>query len=286
MNYTEPNRTSLSVKDFKKLGAFIHSELGIKMPEAKRGMVESRLRRRLTVLKIKSYEDYCEYLFSPAGMDKELSEFINVVTTNKTDFFREPNQFIHLEQKILPELLGASGSNAQKTISVWSSACSRGHEPYTIAMVLAEFIRKQQYSNAAYRILGTDISTRVLDIAKRAVYAHEEIEPVSMEFRKRYLLKSRDREKNLVRIVPALRKQVNFRRLNLMDADYRIPDLMDIIFCRNVMIYFERPTQEALLERLCRYLKTGGYLFVGHSEVLQCKTLPLVNAGMTIYQKI
>lgn len=270
------------MEDFKRLGAFIHAELGIKMPDAKRGMVESRLRRRLTVLGMTSYSDYCTFLFSPAGMEKELVEFINVITTNKTDFFREGHQFVYLKETALPELM--ESGIVRGSFSVWSSACSRGHEPYTLAMVLAEFGRTR--GNLSFHILGTDISTRVLDIAKKAVYDHEEIEPVPLDLRKRYLLRSRDREKRLVRIVPGLRSRVKFRRLNLMDDQYPMVDQMDVIFCRNVMIYFERQTQEALLARLCRHLKAGGYLFVGHSEVIQCRKLPLVNRGASIYRKI
>lgn len=277
-----PGLDSLSMKDFRKLGAFIHSELGIKMPDVKRGMVESRLRRRLNRLKLKSYSDYCDYLFSPEGMQKELAEFINVITTNKTDFFRESHQFTYLKEQALPELI--ESGIVRGTFSAWSTACSRGHEPYTLAMVLAEFSRT--WGQFPFRILATDISTRVLDIARKAVYDHEEIEPVPMGLRKKYLLRSKDREKKQVRIVPGLRGKVKFRRLNLMDKQYPNVEQMDVIFCRNVMIYFERQTQETLLTHLCQHLKAGGYLFVGHSEVIQSNQLPLVTQGASIYRKV
>ncbi|WP_022664969.1 CheR family methyltransferase [Desulfospira joergensenii] len=284
--HSPPRLDTLSMRDFRKLGAFINSELGIKMPDAKRGMVESRLRRRLTRLKMESYSDYCTYLFSSEGMENELVEFINVITTNKTDFFRESHQFTYLTQEALPELVGSGTIRGTKTLSIWSTACSRGHEPYTLAMVLAEFARTLENPRLSFKILGTDISTRVLDIAQKAVYDHEEIEPVPMALRKRYLLRSKDREKKLVRIVPGLRSRVRLCRLNLMDNAYPMVDQMDIIFCRNVMIYFERETQETLLLHLCRHLKPGGYLFVGHSEVLQCSKLPLVSRGASIYRKL
>ncbi len=281
-----PSLNTLSMKDFRRLGNFIHSELGIKMPDIKRGMVESRLRKRLNRLEMKSYTDYCNYLFSPQGMKNELTEFIDVVTTNKTDFFREASQFSYLTAKALPQLMGQDPARGTKKFSIWSTACSRGHEPYTLAMVLSDFADRQKTMNFSFNILATDISTRVLKVGQKAVYDHDEIEPVPMGLRKKYLLKSRDKARNLVRIVPKLRSMVKFRRLNLMDREYPVAEPMDIIFCRNVMIYFERNTQTALLHRLCRYLKPGGYLFVGHSEVLQGNEFPLVSPEATIYQKI
>ena len=288
MNATAPGLPSvkaLSMKEFRQLGAFIHSELGIKMPDVKRGMVESRLRKRLIRLKLSSYKEYCSFLFSAKGMKEELPEFINVITTNKTDFFREAKQFTYLTEKVLPELSKSVRPGGTKKVSIWSTACSRGHEPYTLAMVVSEFAQRHPSVNFIFDIVSTDISTKVLKIAKKAVYPHEEISPVAMALRKKYLLKSKDKVKNFVRIVPQLRAMVKFYHLNLMDKTYPMIDQMDIIFCRNVMIYFERQTQTALLHRLCRHLKTGGYLFVGHSEVLQGTEFPLVSPEATIYRK-
>ena len=276
---------SLSPKDFKRLASFIHSELGIKMPEAKRGMVESRLRKRLTVLGMASYEAYCAYLFSPQGMKDELTYFINQITTNKTDFFREPKQFVYLEQKVLPELLQSVPAGGTKVFSLWSAACSRGHEPYTLAMVMADYAEKSLSKKIHFNILGTDISTEVLGVAQKAIYPHEEIEPVCMMMRQKYLLRSKNPQKNMVRITPELRSRVKLQRLNLMAPRYVGIEQMDIIFCRNVMIYFERETQDQILTRLLKHLKPGGYLFMGHSEVIQCADFPLKSVDTTIYQK-
>jgi len=274
---------SLGMADFRRLGDYIHAELGIKMPDAKRGMVESRLRKRLRALNISSYEEYSAYLFSPQGQKDELPFFINQVTTNKTDFFRESRQFVFLEQKALPELLSSVPTGAAKKLYIWSAACSRGHEPYSLAMVLSEYAEQQQ--NIDFCILGTDISTDVLNVARKAVYAHEEIEPVPMAFRKKYLLRSKDRSKNMVRIVPQLRSRVRLLCLNLMNKRYSGIEQMDIIFCRNVMIYFEKETQYRILHRLLTHLKPGGFLFMGHSEVIQHAEFPLKSIQTTIYQK-
>lgn len=273
---------NLSLKDFKKLSHFIHTRIGIKMPEAKKGMIEGRLRKRLRALNIGTYHAYCEYLFAPEGMRQELQNFIDVITTNKTDFFREADHFTFMVDKAFPYLMQHRKS-LQQPIMIWSAASSSGNEAYTIAMVASEFGEK--HPRFDYSILGTDISTDILKEAKQAVYPEDEIEPVPMHLRKKYLLRSKNRHKNLVRISPALRKKVSFRRLNLIEPDYKIPQIMDIIFCRNVMIYFDKETQEKLVARLFNQLTPGGYLFVGHSEVLHDCRLPLINVAPAVYQK-
>ena len=163
----------------------------------------------------------------------------------------------------------------------WSAGCSTGEEPYTLAMVLAEHALAQPQFR--FSILATDISTKVLHLAEQAVYLHDKIQPVPIPMRKKYLLSSKDRK--LVRICPELRSRVSFFRLNFMDSDYALKDKMDVIFCRNVIIYFDRSTQQAILERLCRHLLPGGYLFMGHSETLNGMNLPLQPVAATIYRK-
>lgn len=276
----------LSEKDFQRLSAFIHSEVGIKMPPAKRNMLESRLRKRLRHLDIKTYNEYTEYLFSSDGMRDELVQFINVITTNKTDFFREPVHFDFLKEEGLYDLIEQTGAGRDTPLLVWSSACSMGHEPYTLAIVLSEFARVNVNFEFRFEILATDISTRALDISIKAVYDEEQIEPVPLDLKRKYFLASRDRTKKLVRIIPSLRKKVQFRRLNLMNKEYPLRGLMDIIFCRNVIIYFDLNTRKELLTRLCKNLKPGGYLFMGHSEVLDCRHYPLTTIAPTIYRKV
>ena len=273
----------MSDRDYERLSRFIYCECGIKMPSAKKVMLEARLRKRLRVLGVTSFSKYCEYLFSKKGLENELISMIDVVTTNKTDFFREPRHFDFLTAVAVPELMKLHGAGIRRTLNVWSAGCSTGEEPYTIAMVLSEF--RETHPSFEFMILGTDISTKVLDRAVKAVYKMERTDTVSTEMKKKYLLRSRDRQKNLIKIGPELRPYVKFRRLNFMAEDFDMREPMDLIFCRNVIIYFDRPTQEKLLNRLYDHLIPGGYLFMGHSETLSGLSTPLVSAGPMVYRK-
>lgn len=278
-------KVTLSDRDFRALSEFIHTEYGIKMPASKKIMLEARLQKRLRTLGMKSFTEYCEYLFSPEGTEHELVHMINAVTTNKTDFFREAAHFDYLCQKALPELITRHGSGVGEKLMVWSAGCSTGEEPYTLAMVMNEFAKEYPGLRFNYEILATDISARVLEKAKLGVYAHEKVEPVPIELRKKYLLRSRDRKQDMVRVAPELRAAVKFRRLNFMDEDFRLREPVDIIFCRNVVIYFDRPTQEKLLNQFYRCMVPGGYLFMGHSETLHGMNVPFVKEGAVVYRK-
>ncbi|MHC1751678.1 MAG: protein-glutamate O-methyltransferase CheR [Humidesulfovibrio sp.] len=264
---------------FDRFSEFIKAELGIKMPASKKTLLEARLQKRLRELCMTSHEEYCDYLFSPQGMEEELVNLVDVVTTNTTDFFREPKHFELLMSVVLPKL----AMRGPRKVNVWSAGCSSGEEPYTLSMVLSEFAR--QASGFTFNILATDISTQVLRMAVRAVYPETKIGPIPSEYRKRYLLRSKDRTRRLVRIGPEARSHVRFRRLNFME-EFSFDDKLDIIFCRNVVIYFDRQTQEKLFSRFCSKLVTGGYLFIGHSESLAGMNLPLEPVAPTVYRKI
>ncbi len=271
----------LSERDFKRLGALIQTRTGIKMPPHKIAMLESRLRKRLRRLKIPSYNDYCKYLFSPEGMKDELVHMIDEVTTNKTDFFREPDHFDFLRETVLPEML----NGRYRRISIWSAACSTGEEPYSLAMALEIYLESHPEVSFDYSILGTDISEEVLEKAATAIYDEQLVDSMPLELKKRYLLRSKDNAKRLVRVTPELRNKVIFRKLNLMDKYYGLDKYMDIIFCRNVIIYFERETQKELLNKICGSLNQGGYLFMGHAEVLAGFELPVESIAPTVYKK-
>ena len=266
---------------FLRFSQFIQNELGIKMPPAKKTMLQARLQKRLWKLDIDSFHTYYEYVFSPEGRENELPHMIDVVTTNKTDFFREPNHFDFLVERVLPELLNNQGP--EKRVTLWCAGCSTGAEPYSLAMVLRNYA--EQIQDFQFFILGTDISTRVLEKAKLGIYDEETVEPVPAEFRKKYLLKSKEKDKALVRLVPEIRSNVRFRRLNLIKNDFGLRETMDIIFCRNVIIYFNRETQEQVINRLYHHLAPGGYLFTGHSETLNGLSVPLKAVAHTVYQK-
>lgn len=272
--------SSMSDKDFKRLSEFVHNECGIKLPPSKKVMVEARLQKRLRVLDMPGYREYYEYLFSPEGLAEELVQLIDVITTNTTEFFREARHFDVLTQEVLPAWRTA---NMHRTFRVWSAGCSTGEEPYTLAIVLSEFARSMVGFH--FSILATDISTRVLSMAKNGIYPEERVTKLSLDLKRRYLLRSKDKSKKLIRLAPELRRLVEFRRLNFMEAfSFREP--MDIIFCRNVMIYFDRATQEQLLRKFCSQLRPDGYLFIGHSESLTGMDLPLRQHAPTVYRKV
>jgi chemotaxis protein methyltransferase CheR len=269
---------------FEHFSAYIQRELGIKMPLAKKTMLHARLQKRLRQLKLSSFDDYYDYVFGDQGRKEELHHMIDAVTTNKTDFFREPRHFEFLSSTVLPQLCRKADRGGLGRFRVWSAGCSTGEEPYTLSMVLSEF--KARYAGFGFTILATDISTQVLHKAAAGIYTEADVAPVPLAYRKKYLLRSKDRKRGLVRIVPHLRRLVSFGRLNFMDEAYGIKEAMHVIFCRNVIIYFDKPTQEKMLNRLCRHLQPGGYLFMGHSETLNGLNVPLKLVTSTVYQKV
>ena len=265
--------------DFRKLSTYINSELGIKMPPAKKVMLQSRLQKRLNELKSASFRDYIEFIFSDEGRE-ELVNVLDIVTTNKTDFFREPLHFDFLTEKVLPEF--AMG-NGRSVLKVWSAGCSTGEEPYTLAMVLSDF--REINRDFDFNIIASDISTRVLKKAAEAIYNEDRVASMSITSKKKYLLKSKNKIKRTVRIVPELRSKVKFIQMNFMDSSYVTDTLFDIIFCRNVLIYFDRKTQEEVINKLCTRLKPGGYFFLGHSESITNFDVPLKQLQSTIFRK-
>jgi chemotaxis protein methyltransferase CheR len=270
----------LSQRNFQRLATFIEGYSGIKMPPTKMTMIEGRLRRRLRATGMADLKQYCDFLFEKDGLATEAIHLIDVMTTNKTEFFREPDHFRFLAEQAVPRLLSAAKSSSLK---IWSAACSTGAEPYTLAMVLADLA--QQNTGFHFGITATDISTEVLDVAVAGIYPETMVAPVSPEFRHRYVLRSRDRSRRLVRMAPELRAAVRFARINLMEVPYQVERDMDIIFCRNILIYFDKETQQAVLQRLCEHLRLGGFLFLGHSETLAGFQLPLEPVGPTVFRR-
>ena len=287
MNGAMPESLAMVImtrNDFAFFSNLIQSRCGIKMPDVKKTMLESRLRKRLRHLGLRSFREYWNYLETPNGKTDELISMIDVVTTNKTDFFREPAHFEHLYSKSVPALIQRFGAGTERELKIWSAGCSSGEEPYTLAMILSDYSRNEE--KLSFSILGTDISTQVLEKARRAVYAEEKVEPVPAVMKKRYLLRSKDTHKKVVRIVPQLRSLVDYGRLNFLDRNYGINHTFDIIFCRNVLIYFDKDNQRDILLKLLRYLVPGGYLFTGHSETLHSLGLPVELKAPSVYRKI
>jgi chemotaxis protein methyltransferase CheR len=271
----------ISGRDYKRLCDLIYAKAGIDLGTGKKTMLEVRIKRRLKDLELSSYSDYCDYLFGREGLKEEIVNLIDVVTTNKTDFFREPRHFSFLVDTALPEL--TAGSLNGRPMLVWSAGCSTGEEPYTLAVVLSEYALT--HPGFRFRILATDISTTVLAKAEKGVYAEEVAAPVPTPLKRKYFMRSREPGSNRLRVVPELRRLVEFRRLNFMDADYGISERADAIFCRNVIIYFDRPTQERILKKLSHHLLPGGYMFVGHAETLHDMDLPLIPVAPSLYRR-
>ena len=274
---------TMSLHQFNKFKSFIYEQCGIKLTETKKTLLEARLQKRIRKLGMRSFQEYEAYVFSPKGMDEELIQMIDVVTTNKTDFFREPGHFDYLVNNALPELMGMNGG-VNRDLRVWSAGCSTGEEPYTLSMVLSDY--EEKHPGVRFSVLASDISTKVLEQAIQGLYDLEKVAPVPLIMKKKYLLKHKDKTKKIVRITPELRNRVTFRRLNFMDSDYGMKKPLHIIFCRNVLIYFDRPTQERIINRFSQNLVEGGYVFLGHSETLNGMRVNVTQVSPTVYRKL
>ncbi len=283
---TDIFKRSLTEESFDRLSELITTQCGIKMPKVKKLMLEGRLRKRLRALGIDCFEKYCKYLFSEEGMENELVHMIDVVTTNKTEFFREPDHFDFMTGEALPDLVEREGAGIRKRLTVWSAGCATGEEPYTLAMVINEFTEHYNDSSFDYVVLATDVSTKVLDKAKTGIYREDKVEPVKEELKKRYLMRGKGSQAGFVRVVPELRSRLRFRRLNFMESDFGFREPIDMVFCRNVIIYFDRQTQERFLNKIIYHLRRGGYLFIGHAETLSYLNMPIVQVAPSVYKKV
>jgi chemotaxis protein methyltransferase CheR len=274
----------LSTVDFTRIANLISSEVGIKLPPAKRLMVEGRLRKRVRALNLTSFDDYCDYLFRRDGLGQERTYLINAVTTNKTDFFREPEHFALLEQTLVPELIALRRGERDPLLKVWSAASSTGAEAYTLAMVLSDLAANRR--DFRFAILGTDISTAVLAQGRRAVYPAEMVAPVPPEKQARYVMHARKPGvRPEVRMAPEIRRTVRFAHLNLMASSYPFDRDVDVIFLRNVLIYFDKRDQESVIGRLIEHLRPGGYLALGHSESMVGTTISMRQVAPAVFQK-
>jgi len=278
-----PPADSLSDEDFARIAELVGGHTGIRLPAAKRTMVEGRIRKRMRATGQSSFADYCRYVFEDGGLATEATHMIDAVTTNKTDFFREPEHFDVLRRHIVPDCLSRS-RGGKAAIKVWSAAASNGAEAYTIAMVLAEAARSGPKFD--FSILGTDISTDILVQARRAVYPADFVAPVPADLQRRYLMHSRNPAAREVRIVPELRRHVGFMHLNLMDESYAVDGDVDAIFLRNVLIYFDKPTQAAVVGRLLKHLRPGGYLLLGHSESMIGAAVRLKQLAPSVFKLV
>ncbi len=247
----------LKKAQFQKISQLVYQLAGINLHSGKQELVKARLTKRLRALGLKSFDAYMDYL-KHDHPDGELATMIEVMTTNKTSFLREPQHFDYLCRKVVPEL-------RDRKIRVWSAGCSSGEEPYSTAIMLNESIRDLALWDL--RILATDLSTRMLAWARRGIYDASHLQDVSPLLISKYFTCVERNPARRYQIIPTLRHHVQFARLNLMgEWPMRFP--FDVIFCRNVMIYFDKSSQERLVNRFWNMLKPGGHLFIGHSESL------------------
>ncbi len=262
-------------KDFNFIKKLVQEKTGIALSDAKQDMVYGRLSRRLRTLKLKSFSDYCEILRDDDSL--ELGDFINAITTNLTSFFRENHHFEYLAKTVLPKVMR---SNAQsKRIRIWSAGCSTGEEPYSIAMVVRDTVPER--SGWDVKILATDLDSNVVAKASAGVYTRERVTGISKQRVSKFF---KEKGANEMVVSPTLRDLITFKQLNLMH-EWPMKGPFDVIFCRNVVIYFDKPTQRILFDRYANYIVHNGHLFVGHSESLfkVCDRFELI--GNTIYQR-
>lgn len=274
----------MSDRDFDRLSSVIQDTLGIKMPISKKLMLQSRLMRRMRTLGLSSYNEYCDHVLHSEGEDDELIHLLDLATTNKTSFFRESDHFQFMLDHALPSLVDLPPVRASRSLSLWSAACSTGQEPYTLAMVVAEFLATHRLGDWDFTILATDISTRVLSIAKLGVYPESEADPIPLQLRRKYLLRGKGDKSGTVRVVPTLRCRVRFERMNLMHPARGIGRDLHVVMCRNALIYFEREKQVHIVRMLQSHLIPGGYLMLGMSESIHGYELPLVTVGRSVHQ--
>jgi len=262
----------------------IRSLTGISLPPSKVQMIEQRLRRRVVEYALPDTESYLEKLLAGALPETELPQVIDLITTNTTSFFRESDHFDFLIRHILPERLARVRPDGRRRFKLWSAASSEGAEAYTCAMVLEEARRKGPSFD--YAILGTDISERMLQRASAAIYADDQLTTVPRDLQARYLMRAEDPSMaGKARIVPELRARTRFRHLNLMDATYPVDRDVDVIFLRNVLIYFDATDKEKVVDRLAGHLPTGAFLLVGHAESMVVRHPALRQVKPTIFQK-
>lgn len=271
----------LTDKDFIMISDLVYKHCGINLHDGKKELVRARLSKYLRSGKFRNFSDYIKHVLEDRT-GEEFSKFIDVISTNLTSFFREVQHFEFLKDRLIPEILQRKQKNRDFRIRAWSAGCSSGEEPYSIAITLLDSVKDQ--GRWDIKVLATDISTRMLRSAKTGIYDSKRIEPVSPQQKNRYLMMHKEKGQKLFEVVPELRNTIFFNYLNLMQ-DWPVKGPLDFIFCRNVMIYFDKKTQQKLVNRFYDILGPGGMLFTGHSESLTGIQHKFNYVQPTIYSK-
>jgi chemotaxis protein methyltransferase CheR len=272
---------SLGEQEFRLISDLVYEHCGINLHDGKKELVRARLAKRLREGRFETFSEYIRHVMDdPTG--REFSLLVDSLSTNLTKFFREDQHFEYMRSQLLPRIMAAKQSRRELRIRAWSAGCSTGEEPYSIAITLLEAV--QGRGRWDIKLLATDVSTRVLDQAQRGLYDKDRIEPIPLPLRSKYLNHVRERGQELYEVGDSLRGVVLFRYLNLMQ-EWPVKGPLDFIFCRNVMIYFDKPTQGRLINRYYDLLGPGGVLFTGHSESLTGIDHKFKYVQPTIYTK-
>lgn len=280
---SELNLAPLTDSEFNELVRIIYDKTRIQMSEHKRALVTSRISKRIRALNMSSFKEYIDYL--KGAPDEEVTNFINAVTTNKTDFFRENKHFEYMKTTFLPNWEKSYKEGKVNNLRIWSAACSTGEEPYTIAMTLHDYFG-ERFSHYDIKILASDIDTNVLAHAYAGIYKEETVETIQTNTLKKYFLKGTGNNAGLYKVKNILQKCISFRQLNFKDEDFDIHTKFDLIFCRNVIIYFDKEFQKELFNKFYRYMKDDSYVFIGHSETLFGISDLFKYISSNIYKKI
>lgn len=279
----QPPHLSVSPALFQKFQKLIYSETGIWLGSSKTALLCGRLFRRLRALEIDSLKTYYECVSQPS-QDEERARMIDAITTNETRFFREPRQFDFLVQAVFPRWQAQAESGLRsRRVRIWSAGCSSGEEPYTVAMLLAKHLPSEQGWDA--RLLATDISNRVLETARRGIYRIARSAELPKDLLHRFMLRGTAEREGEMKVKVEIQRMVEFRRLNLNDESNHIDGPFDVIFCRNVLIYFDAASKQRVVKNLILHLGANGLLFVGHAENLANMTTQLRSVESTIYTK-
>ncbi len=272
----------LSQRDHKRVAKFVEKTAGIQLPDSKRTLIEGRLRKRQRKTQFNSLRDYLDFVFdTPEGVAEQV-HLIDAITTNKTDFYREATHFEFLREHIIRVLSPMRQQGWKRPLKIWSAGCSSGEEPYTLAIEMLELQR--ELPGFQFHIDATDISLSCLEKAQRAIYEHDKITPVPMALRKRYLMRGRDKSQGKVMIAPEVKQHVTFRIFNLLTDEYHFDAPYDVIFCRNVMIYFNNSDRHEISRCFAHSLNKDGLLFIGHSETMADKEVGFSQIIPTVYK--
>jgi chemotaxis protein methyltransferase CheR len=274
------NSPALKEEDFFRISNFVYQHCGINLHDGKRELVHARLSKRLRNSDFDNFSDYIDYVFNNPD-EREFSLFIDSLSTNLTSFFREEQHFDLMSDKFLPDILKTKEKNNNLRLRIWSAGCSSGQEPYSVAITLSEAVKNNKWD---IKILATDISKTMLETAENGLYEEAKISGISAELRNKYFSRQTIKGQKYFQAMGELKDMIIFKHLNLME-DWPVKGPIDFIFCRNVMIYFDKPTQQKLVERFWNLLSPGGILFTGHSESLTGIKHSFKYISPTVYMK-